>query len=203
MIELPEDISWDDVHQWLAEGVFLAKRPKSKEFDVAVLRRTREDGVAVVFAKDALRATVPKSDVRCHWPTCGSVNYDGKFALYVQRRQRRQWRRTYNHRCIDVQVPGRWHLLKQYPAQDLEVNQNSWEYLDAVFSPTYPTMGDAITMLRDRPSVAVTPHLILVGRPDTAVYYRGALAGRIAGGLFHPACTPLEEVRIRKIIGGA
>jgi hypothetical protein len=203
VIPLPDDITYDDVHQWLAEGVFLAKRPDTNEFGVAYLRRTRDEGVAILFSEDGLGATVPLADIRCHWPTCGAVNYNDQFALYVQRRQRRQWRRTYNSRCVEVQVPGRWHLLKQHGAAELAIDQHQWPFLKAVFDPEYPSMGEAVQMLHERASVAVTPHLILVGRPETAVYYRGSLAGRIAGGLFHPACTPMEEARIRKILGAA
>lgn len=202
MIELPHDIQPNDVHQWLEGGVFMAL--DGEEFRPAVLVGVPDHGtVRIVFVGDSDRTDVPYEAVRPHWPQCGALNMPGRFALYVQRLQRRQYRRTYNGRCVRVSVPGKWACLKALSARELQVDVNSPDFLLELFNPSYPEdFGAAMRALSERASIAVDPHTVLVGSAEPAVYYRGQAAGRIIGGEFRPECDDWTARRIRKIVGG-
>ena len=203
MIEIPSDIRSHDLSQWLEGGVFFAKRSADSEWELATYIGSDEARIVVRFLKDRQREDVRLSDIRCHWPRCGSVNMPG-FALYVQRMQRRQWRRTYNGRCIRLSIPGKWQHLKMVTARDLRVSADDPVFLDAVFNPTYPdTFGAAVDLLRDKPSVALSPQIILVGHPNTLVYYRGERVGQMVGSKFQPECGEMTALRVGKLIGVA
>jgi hypothetical protein len=202
MIELPEDIQSHDIGQWLSDGYFFARPSGESEWKIASYIGTgdnREIGCRWVSADHG--EYVPLQDVRAHWPTCGSINMPG-FALYVQRLQRRQWRRTFNARCVSIGIPGKWQLLKSIDARELRVTTDSPEFLNAVFNPTYPATFDAaMDMLGSQPSVALSPQILLVGYPNPQVYYRGNLVGQMIGGKFNAECDPLTERRVSKLLG--
>lgn len=205
MIELAEGMSSGDVLQWLEGGVFLSRIDGAWE-PVTLTMRPEGDGtvaVAPVGRPDA-SLRVRYSDVRCHWPTCGAINLpDSGYALYVQRVQRRQYRRTFNHRCVNLTVPGKWSLLKSMAAADLSPPTHSPEVVRAVFDPKYPaSYEEAAELLSTRPSVAVDPYITLVGYPNTAVYYRADLSARMAYGSIDFMCPDPIAKRIRKVIGG-
>lgn len=205
MIELPDDIGRDDMYQWLDGGVFLVS--VDEEWRPAVLVAAHEGAgpdrlVRVVLVGGNRRVDVEQRDIRAHWPVCGAINMD-RFALYVQRLQRRQYRRTFNPRCVRVSVPGKWACLKALSAQELQVDMIDDDFLLELFNPTYPNdMGQALASLNERASIALNPALVLVRGPDPAVYYRGQAAGRIVGGEFRPECDERTARRIRKMAGG-
>jgi len=199
MIEIPSDVQSHDINQWLDGGVFLARR--NDEWTECTFGGAHDDGRIICYFLDGDSATKERSDVRAHWPTCGSINMP-KFALYVQRLQRRQWRRTFNARCISLSIPGKWQHLKQIEARELRVAADNPEFLRAVFNPTYPSNYDeAMQMLNDRPSVALSPQILLVGSPNPQVYYRGKLVGQMIGGRYNAECDPLTERRVSKLMG--
>ena len=203
MIELPHDMRREDVSQWLEGGVFYAQPREGSEWKLALLRGVPEPGlVSVRWVSTGDSAEVPYEQVRGHWPECGAINGE-RFAFYVQRLQRRQWRRTYNARCVRVTVPGKWQHLKSLGARALTLDPNGPEFLRAVFDPSYPSVEEAFNMLRnERPSVAITRHVILVGHPEPVVYYRGENVGRVAGNVFHADCAAPVAKRVRQVLGG-
>lgn len=203
MIPLPDDITGDDIDQWLRGGVFLVDgipyvySMMDYDYDADGPRVFGYDlnGDSVRFNHKAQKLCVA-------WPQVGAVNVrDPGYALYVQRRQDRQYRRSYNERCASVHVIGRWELARAGVQQDFPNNALDSRVVKAVFEPWFPpSLAEAFAT--GWPSVALSPQLTLFPACGT-VYYRDIKAGVIdRNGIFTATCDPVVARRINKQIGG-
>lgn len=203
MLPLPEDIRSDDIQQWLSEGVYYAKQ--KDEWVIVTYSGLADNGKIIGIALDGkTRIDSGIGDVRIHWPACGAVNLPDGFAVIVTRQQRRQWRRTFNGRCVTLEIPGKWEIMKKVKPRTLnEVQAYSPSLLRAVFEPEYPeSVTQALDELADRASIAISPQVVLVGPAASAlVYYRGTPVGQLNHGGFAQSCDHVTGMRIRKLLG--
>lgn len=202
MMELPPDISPNDIAQWLEGGVFYARRGRERPWFLATYNGVRDNGQVDVFhVGEPERSTVHPHNICVHWPKCGAINIAKGFAVYVQRLQRKQYRRTYNSRCIRTSVPGKWQALKRLQPEDIYIDHGSHEFIQALFEPEYPlNTYEAIHRMTqgEWASVALNPQIILA---RTRVYYRGELVGRLRDGYFFADCDELLGNQIGKQLG--
>ena len=142
-------------------------------------------------------------DVEFFWPDCGCVNVSSGFAVYVQRRQNRQWRRTYNSREVSVTIPDRWELMKARGAPISTPGE--YEIAYAVHRADYPTIVTAETWLDCgmRMSVAISPHVILAGEGNKRIYLRDELVGVLQDGKVVPTAGTSKARRVLKALGGS
>ena len=195
---LPSNISADDINQWLGGGWFLAKRDADSALEPAML--TTHDGEwEWKDMSDGVHRLV-KDFAFPHWPQCGAVNLEG-YAVVVERRQSRQYRRTYNDRCVAVHTPRKWDVMKKFGTEAGTLTANHDQVVRAVFSPVYYTYGQAVQKIEQERwlSVALNSHLVIAGCADEyLVYYRNKLIGKISNGRITPLGT--QAGRIRRII---
>ncbi len=189
---LPDSLTVADVGQWLNGGWFLFERDDRLVPGKLVVTR-EEYQVQDVHGQTygMIRAqTFP------FWPACGALNLDG-FAVYVERRQQRQYRRTYNEQCVTLTVPRKWDAMKKNGTDATNICPNSPTVVEAVFNPIYFTYSQALDMMDTgrATSVALNPHLIVAG---TLVYYRNALVAKMEDQRIIPVGCDIS--RIRRII---
>ena len=188
-LRLPEDICEDDIFQWLSDGYVSHPDHDVLMFDGGL---DMYDSTAAFFDGDE-HIRLPYHDVECIWPICGMVNRrvrGWESAVYVKRVQRRQWRRTFNARCVDVIPVGRWALAKY-----TGIRGNSRLTMDIVrelVEPTYYTMGYAMSRIQNTHgclSLAITPQIAISGdgKGKFAVYYRDKVIGGIHDKVFTPS----------------
>lgn len=204
MLRIPQDLSTRDVEQWLGGGTFYARKRAGAKWQLArLLGGGGETGKAHVYflADKEDSPTLSHSNLRAHWPRCGAVNTP-RFALYVQRQQRRQYRRTYNGRCVTMDVLGKWRLLDDVPAYEMIVDKEMFDTLQHVFEPEYPArVDDWQEWMNGRGSVALNPQITLVGKENPTVFYRTTPVGTFDGDNFDLDCEPTLAMRVQKLIG--
>ena len=183
MQTIPPDVTHHDVWQWLNNGWFWYQ-----DRDGTVPARLDQDGPEhfIVSCADGTEKPYRRSLCFPHWPDCGAVNLQG-FAIIVERQQIRQYRRTYNHRCVDIDVPRKWDVMKLHPWVR-SISGDHPEVVVAVFTPNYYPYTRALELLESGwVSVALNPYLIVAGkREDHVVYYRSKMAGRVVNGKLIP-----------------
>lgn len=205
MPELTNDMTRDDVRQWL-EGGFYLVRTRSGE-KVCYLAGFPDYGVIESEDLDGNYHVTSQEECIGYWPECGSLNITDKVAVYLARRPRRQWRRTYNERCLELSIPRRWEAMKMEPELPTRLRPSSHMVVRAAFSPSYVSLGAAVRAIRAGAAIsrAINPHIIIAGDAETLlVYYRGELAARIEDGqLVGAGATDKTLNRMRKLMGGA
>jgi hypothetical protein len=196
MDHLPHDLHDRDVYQWLGQGWCLVNvdgTPLPATLDSV------EDEQSYIYCSyikqtedhkyRTFGAMFDREDVRPHWPRCGSINIPGlKIAVYLRRYQQRQYRRTYNGRCLRLEVPRKWDAIKVLGPEVANYDPDHLEVVLAAFAPQYYGYNQAITMLDDDWfSVAINPNVLLVGsREDHLVYWQGEAVARITRGVLNP-----------------
>ncbi len=207
MIRLPEDISNRDLHQWLGGGVCLL----DDTIPVHLMDAEEgEDAINVQRVADGRTEWVNWEDVgerlAASWPKCGALNLPGGFAVYVDRSQSQQYRRTYNKRVLTVHVPGKWDVMRTCGRDVLmALDPNSTAVVLAAFNPEYPEWDEAMELLASLSvySVAVNPYIIIGQRGgDPVVFYRGQRAGYIRGGRYVSNGYSMSDARIFKLLQG-
>ena len=199
MIQLPDGMSHRDISQWLRDGVCLL------DGEPAYFRGVHDEG-AVLERLDGTSQMVRYREVSrlaAVWPRCGSLNVPGA-AVYLHRRQMQHYRRTYNSRCLDVVIPGKWGLVKGENASVIRhyADPMNRDVVRAAFNPEYPEWDDAIEMLDSQPLVAISPYIILSAGAVPGVYYRGRLCGRLRDDRFIPVGKGLPAARAYKLLQG-
>lgn len=201
---LPSDIEQDDVYQWLQDG-WVLHEGNVWRFIGDVEYKRGEDEIYAVFRRNGDHEVLPVSRVELVWPTCGAINTEAEgisLAVYVNREQRRQWRRTFNDRCVNVLQLGAWGNSKRLVSPN-RVTRITEELVEALFNPVYYTVNDAMRMIRGGAlSVAVNPQVTVVGdgKGQFGMYYRHTLVGGIKHGVFTPtirggyACDMVERL---------
>lgn len=208
MIPLPESIAPDDIQQWLHDCIFVD--PEGLPYMYIALT-SGPTGLCLIrgasFKPGPLKSkevTFSPDDVYVHWPPLGAVNVDNR-ALYVQRAQSRQYRRSYCHRLVQIHAPGAWHVVAGGGDVGNRYTGNSAALVRELFNPEYPAdFSSALSMLGGKTaSVALNRHIILVGNAEAATIYHGR---DVVGAYKEGMVRLLPEVggpsRIRKLIGG-
>lgn len=182
---VPRGLSNHDIWQWLGGGWFYYQDTDEK-IPARLQSTDPNEEEYVIETVDGREFTFDTDACFPHWPACGAVNVDG-YAVILERQQMRQWRRTYNTRCLDIKVPRKWEVMKRYP-QVKDMTADCFELVEAAFKPEYPTYTEALNRLADRwASVALNPYLIVAGtREEQLIYYRSKLVARIVGVRLHP-----------------
>lgn len=182
MQEIPADVTTADVWQWLNHGWFW--------YDDGEVRvpATVEDNETELRVYPLGLDSVEFNRATCfpHWPECGALNMNG-YAVYLHRNPARQYRRTYNSRCLRLEVPSKWHTMGTYPeVKGLSPDHSS--VVEAAFTPLYYTYTKALELLAGRwVSVALNRHLIVAGTAEEhAVYYRAKLLAQVQKGTLTP-----------------
>lgn len=211
MIPLPDDITADDIVQWIGRGVFLAKIngsliPCVLGEDVS---SQRVQVIPVIVDRGA-PVLVRREEVFAAWPRCGAVNiYDTQrrchYAAYVERQQRRQYTRTINARCLEVYVPERWALYKRQhhmPSVGQRSSVPNW-LIAQLFDQSYPRLAEAAQLAQQRGSVAITNKLIVAYNNSDVprLYYRRDNVGTFIDNTFEPElCSPATAARVRRLL---
>lgn len=200
MQPIPSDVCLDDVWQWLNRGWFFYDHEGTLVPATMVQVDRREFAVQTTGGDEYAFKTG-----KCfpHWPVCGAVNLQG-FAMIVTRQQVRQYRRTYNNRCVLIEVPRKWEVMKRHPFVK-SINPDHPEVVNALFNPEYYSYDRVLELLDGGwISVALNPYLIVAGeRRDHLVYYRGKLLARVQEGELLPLDhTNPRNLRILKFFNG-
>lgn len=201
MIKLPENMLGSDVEQWLWNTWF---------WDAGEGRPLRFQHVedSSTIAASTLGGTmvlIDKEDVRAHWPACGAINVN-EIALYVQRNQVRQYRRSYTSDFVDVEVPRKWDLMKK-GCRTRHLTGETAEVVEQLFNPEYPTLEDAVSELTrgEAHARALNRHVMLVGQADKILVYYGGphnLVGRLQENTLIPSVAGRKyALRVSKLIG--
>lgn len=175
-----------DVDQWLRGGWFWYQNERMAAPIPATLYYTEgndEEGpVRTVESLDGVVVDLNQGYMYPHWPLCGSLNMT-RFAVYVERTSNRQYRRTFHSNSIVLRVPRKWDVMRSIgTATVANLHVNSPEIIRALFAPVYYSYSEALRLIMDERwiSVALTPHVILVGNEKALlVYRRGKLVGKI------------------------
>lgn len=183
MQPIPSDVRLGDVWQWLNGGWFIHESEAGRR--PAQLEQYNEDEF-VVRTVDGDEYTYERDSCFPHWPACGAVNVHG-FAVIVDRQQMRQYRRTYNSRCVLVDIPRKWDVMKRHE-QAKRMTPDTPELVEAVFDPQYYSYTRALELLgAGWASVALNPYLVVVGKPEKQlIYYRSKLLAEIQEGRLIP-----------------
>lgn len=200
MQPIPDDVGLDDVWQWLNRGWF--KYQKGDTYVPATLVQVDRREFAVQTT-DGDEYPYKRGLCFPHWPTCGAVNLQG-FAIIVERTQQRQYRRTYNNRCVLLDIPRKWDVMKRHPFVQSLTPDNP-EVVNALFNPEYYTYARALELLDGGwVSVALNPYVVVAGtRDDQLIYYRGKLLARVVDGELKPLDdTNPRNRRILKFFDG-
>ena len=204
MISIPSDLESRDISQWLEGGWFFVKlKADSEELTVCTLHRLTDSSISVVPMNGTGAETVRRNQVFPHWPVCGALNMDG-YVVVLRRLSQRQYRRTYNSRCLGISIPRKWDTMKQQGVE-LATDPNDPKVIAEAFSPTYYPYSVACDMLADKAaSVALNPHLVVAGKPDAIlVYYRGKMTGHIVNDKLIPiGCDESRTRRLLKFFDG-
>lgn len=202
MQPLMEGMEMDDISQWLRHGWFFVR----DEDELKVMKFEGIMDPEHVYAFDPAKqmaANVHMSAIFTHWPRCGAVNMGGA-ALYVQRHQARQWRRTYSSRGVTISIPNRWELLGRVPDHLSALSGDEPVIVQSLFDPKYPgTVQEALRSLDTAPTVALNTQVMFVSENmGVGVYYRNENVGEYTLGTFRPNCDNLTARRVNKLIGG-
>ena len=192
MISIPEDISSDDLYQWIGDGYVMIHGKAA----VMVHGKEEDDTTCAKFEflDNGREEWLDLDEVQCYWPVCGAINltHDQKsIAVHVQREQRRQWRRTFNANCVVVTVPCGWGATKLLGRNAVrQLRRIGHRHVRELFNPTYPTPEGALHSIRSGAlSVAISPQVIIAGdgKGQFAIYYRGRLVGGLKDSIFTPS----------------
>lgn len=206
MIRLPRDMSRDDVSQWLNGGIYLVRTRNSDPVPCTWLGM---EGTHVVgsslLSGDTIRA--PHTQCFAHWPELGAFNVPvRKYAVHMGRTVDRQYKRTFNKRCVATTVPWGYTVSKALgvPIHIL----SDWSTVCALpWTSTYPDDIDgAERLIADgHYTVAVNRRLVLAGTPELdkrLLYLDGVLAATVQGGMLHPTCGDDQLATLVKLTGG-
>ena len=195
---LPKDISSRDVVQWLQGGWFHVDKGTERIPTVCSFEEIRDSGQVRVIGTDGERFITAQSRIHAHWPICGALNIDG-YAVVLNRESRQQYRRTYNSRCLTIDIPRKWDVMKA-AGTEASVNPDTAMVVEAAFNPMYYSYSDALQRLAEGSvSVAMNPHLIIAGDMGMLlVYYRGTLVGKVEGTQMLPIGG--DDVRLRRLM---
>lgn len=182
-VAIPQDVMMHDVWQWVGRGWFWHKAGGQQV--PAELEQVSEE-VYRVICTNGDEHPFRRKECFVHWPQCGAVNMQG-YAIVLNRTQQRQYRRTYNSRCLTLDIPRKWDAMKRYESVK-KITADSPEVVVAAFEPTYYTYSTALGLLEQGwVSVALNPFLIVAGTPEEQlIYYRSKLTARIEGGKLVP-----------------
>ena len=180
MQPIPSDVDREDVWQWLNHGWFFHD-DGAGSISPAML----EDGFEV-RRTDGKCFPYDRRECFPHWPECGATNAEG-FAFIMHRDQVRQYRRTYNSRCVNLEIPRKWDVMKRHRWVQ-RATADSEEIVNAVFNPKFYTYTQALDLLSGGwVSVALNPYLIVAGTSEEHVlYYRGKLLAKVSQGAMAP-----------------
>ena len=129
---LPLDgIGHDDLNQWLNRGWYVQIH---EEGEVPVFFHGVEGASLVGMDTQGRIKTAHRTKCFAHWPRCGAVNTP-RFAVFVDRTPQRQYRRTYNSRCLELLIPRKWELMKLYGAEVSTLTPDSVSVVSACFDP--------------------------------------------------------------------
>lgn len=206
MIRIPEDISSRDLNQWVGGGVCLLDDTVpvrlecgEEDEDIGLIRI--DNGRAECLSWDEVG-----DRLSAFWPKCGSLNTTKGFAVYLERSQSQQYRRTYNKRVLTLTVPGKWDVMRSCGRDRMAgLHPDHAGIVKAAFNPDYPEWDVAMELLEDAGvySVALNPYIIIGQRGgDPAVFYRGQRAGYIRNGRYISNGYYLDNARIFKLLQG-
>lgn len=200
MQPIPKDVNLDDVWQWLNRGWFYYDKG-TELVPACMVQHDRHEFMVQTTEGDEYG--YQRDKCYPHWPRCGAINLQG-LAVIVERTQQRQYRRTYNSRCVLLNVPRKWDAMKRHPWVKNITPENP-EVVNALFKPEYFNYDRALELLdAGWVSVALNPYLVIAGtRDEQLVYYRSKLTARVSEGRY----LPLDEsnpraLRILKFFNG-
>jgi hypothetical protein len=177
MIPLPSDILPKDVNQWLGEGWFYV-RNESGTYQICRYDHTMDDCEhSVVLPMDGKSFVAHHSAIYPHWPECGGVNLpDQKFAVFVTRLQKKQWKRTYNRYCVKLRVIS--DIAAHYAT-----STDHPSVVKGVFEPEYYNYSDIVNYrFKDGwKSCAISPTLVVMKSTEgpVLVFSAGEIIGTI------------------------
>ncbi len=191
MQQVPENLSADDLHQWLhgcqfffrtANGDMQLANFVSASDRLARLGETQNEAApppvhsAQLVESGEIIPILNPSWVYCFWPEGGAVNLPAqRFAIYVERLPRKQWKRSCNVGCYSYRRLGAGSR-----GFDQNREKHNTDTLRAIVNPTYYAYKEARGMLDSGwASVAVNPQLTLVGGELLKVYFQKELVGKV------------------------
>lgn len=205
MERLPDDLSLGDTHQWLNGGWFIVRDDDGKYYpsqwdfideDSGYIRCIRYTPEESGYSHEWM--DVRPDRVYIEWPRCGALNIAShKLAVFLERTQVRQYRRTYNANSLVLHIPRQWEAMRCTGPEIATLRPLNPEIALSAFDPEYPRYQEARDRLEEGWfSVALSPHVIIAGEPDAHWVYVGhVLTARIEDGVIYPVGKNLQHVR--------
>lgn len=206
MIRLPRDMSSDDVNQWLNGGIFLVRTKPGTPPRPAYWAGMSGGRVMYSDMETGREGLVPYTSCFAVWPDLGSFNMPEGYAVHMRRRAERQYRRTFNSRCVDITVP--WGFRVAMHRNTVVRYLGPWGPVSKLpWFGTFPSSFDEVEdwLARGYITVAVNRRLIVAGTPELEkrlLYLDGELAGTVVGGKLHPTCGPSTLAALNKQLNG-
>lgn len=207
MIPLPEGIAASDMRQWLANGFFWWREPKTglRVGKLAGNPDTNARGDIFLPVEDAetgMLHAVDPTDVFVAWPLLGASNVPNRrFAIYVSRAPSRQYARTYLPDLLTVTTPRIWDIARADSRQIAGVSASSPLVARAMFNPEFTDLSTGLTLLSNGQiySFALDRRTIIVGDAGKRiVYYNGLAVGTYYLGEFIPHCDDRIAALVQK-----
>ena len=204
MLLIPKELESRDVNQWINSSVVLIDLddalapaevievmdydPESDCVPVVVTPIIPDKKTGQLVPGKA--KTLGADECFLFWPTSQCVNLDSAdVAVYVQRLQHRQYRRTFNSRGVRVVCPELDEFEKNRARMIMyNVETSSGRLAYRLMNPTYPSVEEALESLdRERKlSVAVSKSLIITASKN--IYYRGERVAKLYDNRLVPLC---------------
>jgi hypothetical protein len=128
-----------------------------------------------------------RANVSAWWPHLGSINVTGEpFAAHLSRRAKRQWRRSYYHSLVNIDIP-RLYTVSKYKGKGWAEEwaheaPNTDDFVTNIFNKDYPAVEEAIQRVFNGEAIsqAISTKIILAcGKDSLVVYYNGRHVGRL------------------------
>jgi hypothetical protein len=159
---------------------------------------------------DALDA-YEAADAELWWPLLGAVNLEEGFAVQLERVPRRQWRRSYCSRSIEVSVPRYYKVCSSFGKSWVDnvcaSASNRHNVIQQLWTQEYPEPNASMQRVFDSDvlSVALSRNVVVAcGKENLVVYYRGKQLGRVNREFeFFPALTSRAVKKVNELLGTA
>ena len=204
---MPHYVHGGDIEQWLGGGWFWANLSHTRRVAACLMHdqfdHDNRDETTVMDVDNEAHI-IPLTSIQLHWPVCGAINTVGGYVLHVERVQTRQWRRTFNDRCVRGHVPCASAVRASPDSGHVTASINRL-VVKELFDPTYYDWDRAVRLLSKRPTVAVNPYVYLSGNGNAGyLHYRNRIIGR-AEDKWNTMIQVLDSPtlgRVLKSIGG-
>lgn len=179
MQPIPSTISQDDLHQWLSNCYFYhftdGQMKLSYLCHVHGPNGSPVHGIHHIL--DGSKIPLPDpGELWCHWPHGGAINWPHtRYAVYAERKPRKQWRRSFYLSCYGLSRPG------FVSTPDFQAHKTTTESIVALAEPKYYSYTQIVNELFPGgwASAAINPQITVINGERKKIYFNQTLVGKI------------------------